>query len=200
MKDILNQIKTFDGVFTKEQFDQIHKVLKGPIWHKNNSRPDAESAFWGIGDLHNHEYFSSDLMDHIRTIIGSEFKLDHILVNSQSTLQDGEPHYDNYQKNGYTFMVYMNPVWDIQWGGMTVFLDRFVDENKNIVVNDQKRNRCIFPVPNMGVLFPSNIIHFALGPNRKFGGQRITVAYKLYTGDVFETINDLYKNGKYPAP
>jgi hypothetical protein len=195
MKDILNQIKTFTGVFSKEQFDRIHSVLKEPIWHKNNSRPDAESTFWGIGNLQYHEFFSKKLMDHIRTVIGNEYKLDHILVNSQSTLQDGEPHFDNHQKNGYTFMVYMNPVWDIQWGGTTIFLDRYVDEDKNIIVNSQ-RNVCLFPTPNMGVLFPSNIIHFAFGPTRKFSGQRITLAYKLYTGDDFQTFEQEQKNAK----
>lgn len=195
MKDILDKIQTFNAVFLKDQFEHIHDVLTKPIWHKNNSTPHTENQFWGIGDLHYHEYFNTYLMDHIRSVIGQEYKLDHILVNSQGILQDGEPHYDNTQKNGYTFMVYLNKTWDIQWGGMTVFLDRYVNEEGEIVINNPHANRCIFPVPNMGVLFPSNLIHFALAPTRKFGGQRMTIAYKLYTGDDFETVIDKAKKG-----
>ena len=96
----------------------------------------------------------------------SPFKVDILdyYVNGHTRALDGYMHSDDAD---YTFLVFLNPVWDLVWGGKTIF------------VQDDGRFDAVFPKPGSAVMFPSDILHYAEDVTREFYGIRVTAAYKL---------------------
>ena len=45
---------------------------------------------------------------------------------------------------------------------------------------DDEIEKIITYKPNRGVLFPSNLYHYAMAPHRFFTGMRISLAYKFF--------------------
>ena len=80
--------------------------------------------------------------------------------------QSGSAHLDD---NDFTFLYYANTTWEPEWKGELIFLD-----------NDKQPFKVVGYKPNRALLFPGRILHYANGPDRFFGGMRISLAYKLW--------------------
>jgi Rps23 Pro-64 3,4-dihydroxylase Tpa1-like proline 4-hydroxylase len=68
----------------------------------------------------------------------------------------------------FTFLYYVGPVWNPEWGGATVFNDR-----------DTGALQLYYPNPNSAVLFDAAIWHQGQEPTRQCQELRVTVAWKL---------------------
>ena len=183
--DFRKQIITYENVLPPDMFAEVLQYLNRPMWGVNKSDPNYQShkLFWGM-QLRKEKFFNTDVFNHVKKLINErDVSIHQILANAQSTLQDGSPHCDSVNPKGRTFILYANEAWDYQWGGQTIFFDRTKVENREKkeieeVVNSLDIHH-VMPIPNTAVYFPSNMIHYAMGPNRDFYGIRYTIAYHL---------------------
>jgi|688.fasta_scaffold09406_15 hypothetical protein len=200
MKTVLDQVKIYENAFSQEEFNEGMSWVSKARWKSNQSNqkdgidndwvsPNIESysptirRFWGAGRMwHKEEFFNTVCLNRIREITGEPtLELNHLLLNGQTACQDGDPHFDSEIENAYTFIWFLNPYWDFRWGGQFVAFDRYIDPDTNeTIVLDKSKHVTVFPMPNLCVFFPANIIHFAFGPTKDFSGMRISMAFKLY--------------------
>ena len=161
-------------------FSKAQEFLLQPKWGLNTSHPEYQShkVFWGM-QLGKEKFFNKDVFSIVKKLTNCNFKINKILANAQSTLQDGSPHIDSDVENHMTFILYANHTWDYQWGGQTIFFDRYRFREKDEVVVNSEDIFYVNPIPNTAVFFPSNMIHYAVGPNRDFYGMRYTIAFHL---------------------
>lgn len=179
---VLKKVKVFKDVLQQEDFDEVQKYLLRSEWGLNTSSDNYQTnkIFWGMSGLERFEFFSVTVFDQIKKLVGNNFELDNILANAQSMGQDGSPHYDNNDPRYYTFILYSNPEWDYQWGGQTVFFDRYVKENTDEQVTLSDETKVIYPIPNTAAFFPANIYHYGISPSRDFYGMRYSLAFRIY--------------------
>ena len=116
--------------------------------------------------LDQEEYFSDFLYGIIKEKLGIDYELGRIYANGQTAGQSGSAHLDD---NDFTFLYYANTTWEPEWKGELIFLD-----------NDKQPFKVVGYKPNRALLFPGRILHYANGPDRFFGGMRISLAYKLW--------------------
>jgi hypothetical protein len=146
----------------------VSKTLKGNEWvfgQKSISQSSTGFPFWQL-ELTNDQFFSKHFVGLIERAVNKKFEMIHVYANGQTHGQPGSTHLDNPEPNYWTFLFYVNPEWNIEWGGETVFST----ENGMLAVT---------PEPNSGILFNSNIPHFGRDPSRHYSGLRVTVAFKL---------------------
>lgn len=163
----MRDISHHPDIFNQEQLNGIWNYLREPkweFWHTSN--PDSSNFFWYM-DFSDNEFFTKDLFTKIKKSIGNNFSIERVYANGQTFGLDGEFHIDDEDENAYTFLYYPVKDWNLSWGGETVI----IDSNSN--VNN------IYPMPNCGILFPSNWLHCGKSPSKNFTDLRITIAYKL---------------------
>lgn len=175
-----DRIKVFDGILHEQHFDQAQQLLERNLWGKQTSKPGEHEykQFW-IMRLEEDKLISEEIYSRILEIVGKDYKLVQVYANGQTTGQDGVPHNDSDDPDTYTFLIYMNSNWDALWGGKTVFMDATWNPYSKQWEKNSDDIKCFFPRPNLGLFFPSNILHFAEAPTRDFYGMRVTIAYKL---------------------
>lgn len=183
--DFRKQIITYENVLPPEMFAEAQQYLNRPLWSINQSDPNYQGhkLFWGM-QLQTEKFFNHDVFQYVKKLIkDKDVKIKKILANAQSTLQDGTPHCDTTNPKGRTFILYANETWDYQWGGQTIFFDRIKVDNHEKKDTDEIVNSSgvhhVMPIPNTAVYFPSNMVHYAVGPHRDFYGIRYTIAYHL---------------------
>ena len=181
-QEFRDKIVQYENVLTDKMFNEVRKHLGYPRWGLNLSDPAYQShkIFWGMR-LEKEKFFNDTIFKIVKKLTKTNFKIHKVLANAQSTLQDGSPHVDNHEKDTMTFILYANETWDYQWGGQTIFFDRYqeIKDGKRETIVNSDDVYSIYPIPNTAVCFPSNMIHYAMGPNRDFYGIRYTVAYHL---------------------
>ena len=127
----------------------------------------ANKRFWYY-DLMDDIRFTIYFFNHLQWITNKKFKLKKVYANGQTSGQCSCLHKDGLMDKDYTFLYYVNPSWNSEWGGGTVFCD---ESGNQINYN--------FFEPNSAILFKSNIMHVGLEPTSLFESMRITVAFKL---------------------
>ncbi len=179
--NLLDQIKEYDDVLTEEEFSEVEKHLHSFGWGKHFSVPDNDEKFlWALPGLEKFDLFNNKILKKIQKLTKMRFDIEKIYANGQTTSLDGYPHPDNAAENGYTFLIYMNREWKYEWGGETVFLDRYHDCEKNIHIEISNKYKFFLPKPNSALFFPGKIIHFGKSPSRDFHSIRYTLAFKLF--------------------
>lgn len=78
-------------------------------------------------------------------------------------------HVDSTDNNNYTILTYVNPEWNIDWGGETLFYDP----------NLQEIAKSIIPKPGRVVIFDSTLPHSARPPQIHCPYSRCVLAIKL---------------------
>jgi hypothetical protein len=163
-------LQVFENVIPESHYNDEYMILKtGSGWRfVGNSAIGSEHAipFWYY-DLNDRPFYTSFLFNRIQEITGEEFELKSVYANGQTYGLCGDIHIDDPLDYARTFLIYMNPVWDIRWGGATVLYD-----NGKI--------HTYTPRPNSGILFNSYIPHYGSEPTRHCKELRITVAFKLH--------------------
>jgi hypothetical protein len=176
-------ILVYERVFEPDNFTKIEQLIKTPSWRMQTSMEKGGSTFWKLV-LDDNKFITETCFNQIKELIGDNFTINTVYINAQSSLQSGDPHIDSEVEDEYTFMIYINQDWDITWGGHTVFFSRYWDNldktyNNFFTHTDRIHTVSFLPVPNLGLFFPSNIVHFAEGPSKKMSQLRLTLAYKL---------------------
>lgn len=147
----------------------VNQTLEAENWcfgRKSNLNSN-EIVFWGI-DLKGNKFFSEKLLQKINDVSCKNFVLVRVDANGQSYGQCGTFHRDDERENLYTLVYFVNPIWDINWGGNIVCFD----VNTKEIYNEPFE-------PNKAVLFPSNTLHYGSEPTRMCFGLRVTVAWVL---------------------
>jgi hypothetical protein len=177
-----NKIKQFKNVLSDDMFIKARSFLKESKWNLNCSDPLylSHKTFWSM-NLTSEKFFNHDVLEVVKNVCNKNFQIIKVIANAQSTLQDGSPHVDEIKSNAMTFILYANDVWDFQWGGQTIFFDRIRTKTNDVdaFISNSDDVFGIYPVPNTAVLFPSNIFHYGMGPNRDYYDVRYTIAFHL---------------------
>lgn len=177
---MLDKIQQFDSVLTEKQFDAVQAHLNCENWGLQYSDNTVTNKFfWILQNLEKYELFKTDILNTIQELTNKKFELIRAYINAQTILLDGAEHRDDHRENAYTFLIYINKEWMYEWGGETMFFDRYFDEKQNKVIENSKDYRLYVPIPNTALFFPSTIHHYGRAPARDFYGIRYTLAYKL---------------------
>ncbi len=165
---ILN-IKSYPNFLNKEEHNYvISKTLMGNTWKFNGYSNETGFTFWYM-ELINDEFFTNHMLNKIEVATNTKYKLNRMYANGQTYGLSGSYHQDvesNDKESYKTFLYYVNPFWDYQWGGSTMF-------------HQAGENHTQLFIPNNGVLFDSTIYHAGLEPTRHCKELRVTVAFKL---------------------
>jgi hypothetical protein len=164
----------YKNVLSNEYFTELSdRLAKSKSWEFSNSsgsipfERDDSYHFW-YNDLTQDFDFTNTVFEKICNLTNKNFKLHTVNANGQTYGQPGHLHIDMDIPEAYTFLLYMNNYWNVEWGGSTVIYDH--------VNNDVEQ---VLPIPNTGILFKGNLLHYGSEPTRHFKGLRMTVAYKL---------------------
>ena len=157
----------YKNILPEDDFLIEYEMIRDSSWTFNNISCKSENAitFW-YKNLIEKPYYSEFLFKRIQKLTNKTFELISVNANGQSYGQCGDFHRDALQDDCYTFLIYMNPIWQPNWEGFTIF-----QENDEI--------QSYLPVPNSGVLFKSNMLHYGSDPSIYCKQLRISVAFKL---------------------
>jgi len=121
------------------------------------------------GAMRKSPFWIGQLQHHVESFFGPNFVPYDCSVNNGRFGDNPLDHRDNYDKDvgDVTLLLYLNPVWNLNHGGETVF---FCD--------DREIEFSVLPKFCRMVLFDSYINHAARPPSRLFHGTRYTLAIK----------------------
>jgi Rps23 Pro-64 3,4-dihydroxylase Tpa1-like proline 4-hydroxylase len=168
---MIENIQRFPAVFTEQEHQTvIARTVAASTWQfaGYSNTPDS-TKFWFL-DLGNDAFFTQLGLERIQELSGTKFELDRVYANGQTHGLSGDLHQDviGGDDSYKTFIYYVGPLWQPEWGGATIFYD---SQAGTIFSN--------YPQPNSGVLFNSNIFHQGQEPTRQCKELRVTVAWKL---------------------
>lgn len=145
---------------------------------------ESDITFWSLS-LNDDELFTKTLFEKICQVTGKKFEILRVYANGQTYGLCGDIHQDSPYKDEYTFLYYVNPIWNVKWGGATLFCE-MKDPIQNKLKHFQYKGDTLhnnvmsyYPKPNTGVLYQSAVAHMGTEPTRHFKDLRITVSYKL---------------------
>lgn len=163
----MHQILKYSDFFAASDWAYIYEKLSSPNWFFGQySVGDVSDAlpFWKM-HLNDDNFFSKYIFEKIAKKIELDVKVIDIYANGQTHGQDGCYHKDDCD---FTFLIYANREWKVEWGGRTIFVD---SNHENSVV--------LSPIPRTSILFKSDTLHYAESPSRNCYQLRKTIAYKL---------------------
>jgi Rps23 Pro-64 3,4-dihydroxylase Tpa1-like proline 4-hydroxylase len=95
-----------------------------------------------------------------------------VILNSFNFGDNVWIHKDSDAEGFYTCIMYLNPYWDINWGGDTVF----VNDKKDSIIE------AIYPKPGRFVLFDSRIQHGPRSLSREAHLPRVGITFLCKVG------------------
>jgi Rps23 Pro-64 3,4-dihydroxylase Tpa1-like proline 4-hydroxylase len=165
-------MKYFDNVLCEQNYNYcFEKTLNGNQWQLIGfSKNPSDYKFWYM-DLENDSFFTNDFLKIIEQLSDKKFELQRVYANGQTYGQPGNIHQDIYTEYApelyHTFVYYVNPRWDLSWGGSTQ------------IIHPTGEVDTIMPQKNTAILFPSVFNHVGLEPSRYCPDLRVTIAFKL---------------------
>lgn len=171
----------YDNIIPNINLEDLYTKLKlTPGWSfiGHSTTPNDGYTFWHL-NLMNDMFFTKTVFNKICKLSNKNFTLLRCYANGQSYGQPGNFHIDGEHTYDYTFLIYINPVWDVKYGGATVFCKSKEGIDTYYEGTSKYEYSTFYPKPNTGLLFCGTTYHMALEPNRHFKDLRITVAYKL---------------------
>lgn len=169
----IDQIKVYKDFFDRSDYQTVLDKISDAKWQfGHTSYPPGHPrykychSFWKI-ELHDDEFFTKHLLNKIQEKMDESYICDHVYANGQTYGLDGTLHQDCYDETGRTFLLYANPMWCADWGGLTQF---YINEGEFYSVA---------PEPNKSIIFPGVIYHSSTPTSRLFNGLRVTIAWKL---------------------
>lgn len=172
-------IQRFDNVLTQEEFEQCAQHLLRPMWERTNSNPamGVECVFWRM-NLTKDKFFTKTLFNKLQKLLKKKFEIVDLYANGSTTSMASVPHIDAREHGVHVFLLYVNSEWQVEWGGHTTFINKYVDidRGEETGTND---TISILPRPNSALYFPGNIVHLSEAPTREFRGLRMTIAFRV---------------------
>jgi len=97
-------------------YDEYNALAHGSGWKFiNNSAPGIDAlTFWYI-DLIDNSFYNTFVFNEIQSMTEQKFELLSVRANGQTYGLCGDFHIDDRAEDIKTFVIYMNPVWDIKW-------------------------------------------------------------------------------------
>lgn len=151
------KIWIYDDVFTYQQRTGFYEQAQSSFFRIRGSDNDileykehvSVVSMYGL-----HDTKSMQIYDYIPDEIKEKHHLyyeniDDTMINMVTPSDRFHTHVDNDSEHGRTFIYYMNMVWNIEWGGDTLFLD---EKAENIEFYSQFK-------PGRFVLFDPKIPH-----------------------------------------
>lgn len=92
---------------------------------------------------------------------------ERLIVNAYNHGDSSWVHTDSDKPNHWTVIVYLNDVWDINWGGETIFIQ-----------NGGEFTHCVSPTPGRVVLFDGRIPHGPRAVTREAPLPRLGLTYQ----------------------
>ena len=137
-------MKLFNNLLSDSELEFVGKSITGDHWGFGYTSTDNNKPIWN---------FDKDIGKPVAELIASKiegYKLDDWHINGQTLGLDGSPHTDSYSDCSHAFVFFFQD-WEYTWGGRL----HIFKENKPMVITPQK---------NFGVLFDSNLVHYAEAP------------------------------------
>lgn len=162
----------YKDILTPAELGECVNTIQNGGWKFVGESLDKDFIRFFYMNLDGVDFFSKFFFEKIKKIIGEDFTLDTVYANGQVHGLCGSMHCDDYSENAYTFLFYVNPNWEVHWGGGTT-----------LYLNPDKYETANF-IPNSAILFKGNIPHVGLEPTRHCKDLRITVAFKLFKKEI----------------
>ncbi len=158
----------YNNILTNEDdINEVSNILNSSNWGFNgHSGTNLSKKFWFMQLIQN-DFFNGYFTDKIKNLIRHDFQLEKLYANGQTFSLDSEWHIDSSEDKRYTFLYYANPIWNPSWGGETLFH------------TGDGQIQYVYPEPNSGIFFASNLYHYGRSPTKECPCLRTTVAFKF---------------------
>lgn len=171
-----------DELFPKETLDSVRYFLDKAAWSYGwPSNTSIPFGHWNANFTNTTKDNSTDVSSKLPPVItplwtkinkecfGGNAKLTRCYANRQTFGTEGYIHTDTERDEDLTCLIYMDPEWDVNWGGETTFYSK---DLKSIVQAE---------VPRYGkaVVFKGNIPHCAKPVSRICPEVRTTLMFKV---------------------
>jgi 2OG-Fe(II) oxygenase superfamily len=188
----MEQFNLIDGFFEEEKLIELQTFFQTNVfwtygWQSDHAR--LTFSHW------NHEFLNTprvNQQNEEQVLLGNEklkpisdlwlklksnYLKGHSLVrcyaNAHTFGVEGYIHSDSKKPGNYTTIVYLNPVWDPDWAGETVF----ITDSGDIAY-------AVLPKPGRITIFDGRIQHAARGVSRSCPAMRATLMFKTTTSEV----------------
>lgn len=86
----------------------------------------------------------------------------------------------------WTILYYVNPLWEIEWGGQTVFYKG--TSNTDTILNNEEPDiiKSIYAKPGRFVFFNSSIPYAETPPNSLFPGLKVTLKFNCFSSEMIK--------------
>jgi predicted 2-oxoglutarate/Fe(II)-dependent dioxygenase YbiX len=166
-RSVRQPIEYFPHFLHVSEFKKLQDlVFKSKNWCLENGSRIKSPRFWKL--LLDDEMYVHSLIEHF--LMRRNLKVLRVYANGQFYGQNGSFHQDDLRPGTWTFLLYCNDIVRDEideWHGQTEF--KLEDDR----ITSQQ------PVPNLGILFRSDIPHRGLAPSKHVTEMRVTVAWKL---------------------
>ena len=163
---------TYKNVLPLDTFKTVFEEVNSN-WTLNNSSMKEDGSL-SFGKEETHSLLLFDVGVRVKYLITRELKktiqLCKIHINGQIRGQQSMIHNDFNPDDIWTFVLFVHPRWDLQWGGEFMCYDPVEQQYKYVP--------CL---PNTGVLIPSRWDHVGHSPNAHTDNMRMSVAFSYAT-------------------
>ncbi len=96
----------------------------------------------------------------------------------------------------WTILYYVNPLWEIEWGGQTVFYKG--TDNTGTKLKDEEPDviKSIYPKPGRFVFFNGAIPYAETPPNNLFPGLKTTLKFNCFSAEALTSLTRAYDPGR----
>jgi len=169
-----------DHVLSRDMLDPVRVYLEGAHWTYGwKSDHSIPYGHWNTDITHTLSTNPTDVTDRLplelsllwktlnASIFGGDAFLSRCYANRHTFGTDGYLHVDSDREEDHTVIIYMNPEWEINWGGETI-----------LYVNGEAVNTF---VPKYGrvVVFPGRIEHKVASVTKICPEARTTLMFKV---------------------
>lgn len=183
---ILDKIIEFKNLVPENYLDELYNYANNVgSWKLQYSHPKYKKQRFLLMPLmreslrRREDSMLTNMVSALEEKVDKKFAINRIYFNGQFFGMPGCPHIDSGSTNKYTFLLYLNPEWDLTWGGQTIFYDKSFDEETGETTTHSENYKVYYPQKNLSLFFPATIFHYAECPTKNCSELRITLAFKL---------------------
>ena len=169
-------IDVFDDIFSYTEADNIYYHLSNGFFKVNGTDNRYNNDYqiysnYSLGELASFGFLDFDGFKYLNDrygLLSDSRRIIQIRTNFSTSAENNKVHCDS-MKGGITFLYYLNPTWDITWGGHTLFL--------NETLTDVEYTSLY--TPNRAIVFDGSIPHLISTPNSNTEKPRLSLAIQL---------------------
>jgi len=170
-------IKVYDSVFPDELIVEGYYHFENyKDWSYLADSPQYQNATLGKTFTEEFEPIAYKFIEYL-----DRKEFGKCLYNCFSFGDSPRSHIDSHSKDGLTYLIYLNPYWDVNMGGETVFIS-----------DDGEIIQSITPRPGRLIKFQSNILHLARPPVRQANVNRYSLVFQSHPIEHL-TVGDLLR-------